>query len=598
MVIQKGVTLMRTVIAMGTGGGRLLESLVWAACAEALKEPALRVIWLEPDDSLDTMQELLLCYDRLRRAMPDRRWTAIAVETWSAADGSAAMMAEDPLMQALLDRQEAASHWRSRAEHHPNLAALALGAQIDAAGWLDSLEGDVLLCGDLSEPWCASGVVQIARRLKAEGRVVRGVMLLPVRAVSKAREAMAADALAIIRKESLLDVMYLTGMPQELRTDKPGAHLAHWLGALAVQAAFDQENRGTYAFGAQQERFGWADFGAQSDQVRVGYSALIQLAASAQAEFLPVLEERLGVKPRLGQRRIAWFNAHFRQAHLLPQAEADTLRKQLDALRLWSARLIRWVLEVVSSLPPQWQDRPAYEAAMAQMGAQYRQLLDTAGELSLMEEEIDRSGMASETLVQRGAHQETAADALLRKARRLREDLLRLEEEQAALAKIAGGAAKQAMIRRMQLGIDRALEAEGKRVENWRAAVLRDDMDTAKVQEGVYRLETHLRILQAQRARTEADLAAELASGSCMPPHLTGVRAWGNDLLDPAWLGMLAQYLITEDDKERRVQGAALLETAGLTDTLRELGRNPRASGGLLGGLLDEYLTTVREEVR
>lgn len=592
---------MRTVMAIGTGGGRLLESLVWAACAETLTVPVLRMVWLEPDEQLESLRELLGAYETMRQSLPERRsWTAFTLDTWQLADGTAAEMGGDPLMPALLERLETAAHWRSRAETHPNLAALAYDAQPENLPWMASVMQEherVVLCGDLSEVWCAAGMTKIARRLKKAGCAASGVAMLSVKAVSQEKETMAADALAMLQAEPLLESTYILGMPEGLRTQKSDAHLIHWLGALAVQAAFDGKDKGIQVFGARRDRFGWADFGAQSEQVRRGYVSLMQLAAVSLAELVPVLEERLGIKPKLGQKRVTWYNVYFRQAHKMTGEELAGLRRQMEALRIWSARFIRWTLEVVAALPPQWQDRSACEAAAESMANQYRRVLDVAGELALMEEEIDRSGMAAEQLVRRGKPEESAADELLRKAKQLRERLTGLEVEQAELEKIAGGAAKREILCRMQQGIDRALASEEKRADNWRAAALRDDMDVERVREGVYRLETHIRILKAERARVDADLAANLSAGLKVPPHLSAVRPWGNDLYDPAWLGMIAQYMITEDDKERRTQAAALLDMGGLTDAVRSLGREAQEIG-TLGGLVDEWLATVREEVR
>ena len=157
---------------------------------------------------------------------------------------------------------------------------------------------------------------------------------------------------------------------------------------------------------------------------------LLRASALTLTELYPTLQERLGAKPRLAQRRIGWYNAFFRQAHRLDEAAQAQIRAQAESLRSLAARYVRWVLQVVAALPPQWQDQEAYAQAQQQMAEHYRLLLDAAGELALMEEEISRSGMDKEQLVRRGDVQETAADELLHRAESQRAQVRQLEQEQ------------------------------------------------------------------------------------------------------------------------------------------------------------------------
>ena len=78
-----------------------------------------------------------------------------------------------------------------------------------------------------------------------------------------------------------------------------------------------------------------------------------------------------------------------------------------------------------------------------------------------------------------------------------------------------------------------------------------------------------------------------------LPPHLSDVRPWGNDLFSPETLGMLAQFMTTQDEKERNTQAAALLERCG--GALHQLrGREET----LLTGLWQQLLEMTTEEVR
>ena len=559
---------MRTVIAFGPDGGKVLESLVFAVLA-GLGE-SMQMVWVEPDDSLDVLQSLLDAANALG--------ASFTLRTIRINDGTAAALDEDkPLLQSVLDRQEAAAHWRSRAEKHPNLAALAFGVQpMDF-----DTEEKVVLCGAAWDSWNAAGLLYCTRKMD-----VSRVVLLPYQPVKPEAAAVAAETLRMLAEEEHPAATYMIGMPEGSRTEMPGVHLVHWLGALAAIA--DQEP-GVYSTSVKEDGIRWPDFGEKARAIQQGYEGLLRASAAMLAEVVPTLQERLGARPKLGQRRAAWYQAYFRQAHKLDETALASLRAQVTAVELLCRRYVAWVMAIVASLPPQWQDREAFHAAEQQMAAHYRLLLEAAGELSLMEEEINRSGMAKEQLVRRGAPRETAADELLRKADEKRSVLSKLEKEQAELDRKAGGGAKKRLMKRMEQGIDRALEAEGARVTAWKASPEAQGAQALQLQESIYRLETHMRMLQAERARVERDQAEQTA---CPPAQLPQVRPWGNDLFSPELLGQLAKYMTTEDERERRQLAA---ELTAYDDTLQGLkGRED----SMLLGLWQRLNTPDTEEVR
>lgn len=590
---------MRTVIAFGAGGGSVLESLLWTACAGVTADPAIRLVWVEPDGTLARLTELMQVYDRLRPALAAAGAhgfiTELSLETVTVPDGCAREMGGDALRQALLDRQEAAAMWRSRADMHPNLAALAYGAAWREGAWIDLLavlESEVILCGEAADGWCATGMMYLARRLAAAGQPPRGVWLTPHQAAKPGQLAVAGETLRQISEDNPFRGLHVIGMPPGHETDKPGIHLVHWLGALA--AAGEADDDGIYTMCAQADGFAWADFGVLENEVQQGFEGLLKTAAAVQGEILPVLRERLGVKPKLTQRRVGWFSGYFRQSHKSEEKVLEALRDQADALQTCMAGYIRWTLEMVASLPQQWQDRPAFEEAEQSMAEHYRQLLDVSGELAMMNEEIVRSGMAEEKLVRRSPTEDTAADELLRRAASFREKVKQLESEQAALDSVAGTGAKRRLMERMAQGIDRALELEADRADAWRRASVRAKKgeEMLRAQENAHRLENHMRVLEAERARVQAD---QLALKVDHPPRLPHVRPWGNDLFDPAWLGMLAQMMITEDESARREQGAAMLQATGLQAVLDGLGKGAlKEAADPLGSLLARLMEEVR----
>lgn len=608
----------RYLLALGGTGSKVAESLVWAACAGVLQDgdgpiDEVRILCVDPDESCGNAAraaEDCAAYARVQAMMaelpcpgPSFR-TRLSLETWDlrlpegvCTAQSLAQGSDSLLCDALLPQEAAAR------DMHQGLGGQgALGAWLFAraleqsnGGTDDALtrmmeelraslaageRAQVLLCGSTFGGTGAAGIPALARYLRDNlpgALAVGAVLMLPYcslpegaaqedRLMDQASATLAAYGRMGLRPEAegsqaLLDAAWLLGVPEGCMTPARGdaaehndAHLLEWLAVRCAAQFFRGEGaRGCFYYRMRGSRFTWGGFAEDEARYRRAYGGLLKLAALFAAEFGPALEARLRRGKR--DRALGYYAAYFPQAHRSDAAARQRLLDDLAALRACLQGYAGWVMQVVATLPPPLRDVDALEQVQAQAAENYRRLLDAAGHLALMEDEIHRSGMEEEKTVRRGAAKETAADQLLRAAQAKRQEVERLAQAQAALDRRTGGQSKLALMARMARGIDRAMAAEESRAQQRREAIRLEENEAARLRmgEALYRLETHLHLLVAQRARVQADQRQAEADGlRHLPPQVEAASRFpGNDLFDRETLEAL-ERLMTAPGEDRR----------------------------------------------
>ena len=508
----------------------------------------------------------------------------------------------------------------------------------------------VLLCGSAFGGTGAAGLPALARYQRAHlpgALEVGAVLLLPYfslpeegaartgQFMDKAREALEAYAGAGLlperagEKPALLDAAWLLGVPDGCLVPAgcyaPGgaaqrndAHLLEWLAVRCMARFFrgGEGAQGCYFYQTDANRFGWEGFAEEATAYRRAYGGLMKLAAMFAAEYGPALEKRLGGGRCRRDRALGYYAAYFHRAHRLDAARQQRLSGNLAALAGCLRGFAGWMMQVIATLPPPLRDVDALEQAQAQAAENYRHLLDAAGQLALMEDEIRRSGMAEEKTVRRGERKETPADQLLRAAGEKRREVERLTQAQSALDQRTGGQSKLTLMARMAHGIDHAMAEETHRAQQRREAIgqAADEDDLPRQREDLYRLETHLRLLEAQRARVQADQRQAEADGlRRMPAQAAAASRFpGNDLFDREALDEL-DGLLRQSPGDRRAfrRRAAQVEaqvqrlvlppgSADAADMLERLGDGAGSikDASPLGCFLAQALRVTMEEVR
>lgn len=523
----------------------------------------------------------------------------------------------------------------------------------------------VLLCGSVFGGAGASGIPLLAGFLREhlaaypELLEIGAVLMLPYFSVPAATDemAVASDLFpekakaallsygegGLLRRDAadragVLDAAYLLGVPEsgfvragayaaggkEQRND---AHLLEWLATRCAARFFRKSCReggmGCFTYQISENRFGWEGFAEDAAEYRRAYGGLMKLAAMFEAEYGPVLADGLA-GGRRRNRAVNYYAAYFHRVHRLDGAHRERLASGLAALGACLRGYAGWILQVIANLPPTLREVDRLEEARRQAAENYRALLDAAGELALMEDEIQRSGMAQEKTVRRGAPRETPADRLLRAAEEKRRQVERLSAAQAEMDKRTGGQSKWELMARMARGIDRAMAEEQDRATARRAAIEQaeqgpdvrlDEAAVRREREHLYRLETHLRLLDAQRARVREDQRrAEAESLRDLSPQLASDGLPANDLFDRQALTDIAVLLRTPredrrawsrlaDAVEGEVQRLVLSTAPDRMDAAAMLNRLGDGAGSVkgaspLGCFLAQALEAAMEEVR
>lgn len=702
----------RYLLAVGGTGNKILESVVWAACADVLRTDGgpldeLRMLSVDVDASCgNTTRAMRACaaYEQVRGMLADIPYrhrgfnTALTLNQWdmdlSRRSASVRQMTEghkrDQLLRrTLFDEKEAALCYSEGFRGHPDLGVMFfsdllrnlergesagqdafLGMLADIRAALEKGERvQVLLCGSIFGGTGASGIPMMARFLRErlaaypELMEIGAVLMLPYYSVpeatggpeeiavvsdlfmDKAKTALQYYGMeGMIRKDGsdragILDAAYLLGVPESCfveasvyatgsKEQQNDAHLLEWLATRCLARFFRKSCReggmGCFYYQIGENRFGWEGFAEDAADYRRAYGGLMKLAAMFEAEYGPVLASGL-TSGRRRNRAVNYYAAYFHRAHRMSAARREGMAADLAALTDCLRGYAGWILQVIATLPPPLRDVDSLEQAQRQAAENYRALLDAAGQLALMEDEIQRSGMAQEKTVRRGAPRETAVDQLLRAAKEKRQLAERLAMAQAELDKRTGGPSKLALMARMARGIDRAMAEEEKRAATRRAAIeragqlpegQRDETALRRDRETLYRLETHLRLLDAQRARVREDQRlAEMTGLRDMPPQTEAEDGLpGNDLFDRETLTDMDALLRTPREDRRawrrlanevegKVQRMVLSPAPDRVNAAAMLNRLGDGAGSVkgaspLGCFLAQALEVAMEEVR
>ncbi len=244
-------------------------------------------------------------------------------------------------------------------------------------------------------------------------------------------------------------------------------------------------------------------------------------------------------------------------------------------------------------------------------GENYRKLLDAYGSWMLMEEEIHRSGMDTESVVRRGEMQENEADETLRLAREQHDEVLRLEGNQRVWDRRTGGMAKLRLMEQMAEGIEAAIDREEKQVQAERKA-LGMDTENLSLRHSLHRLENHLRLLRAQLQRVIEDQdAGEAEQIDRLPPVLPEDKKTENGLVDSRLWTQMKALKNAGEARERKAlwaEASQLLpdavlggKSAAVQDVLQTMTdkkneKLPAEGTSPLGTFMEHLLHAVQEE--
>ena len=614
-------------IALGGTGAKLLTTAVVGASAGLLADrrlqPVERVrLWLvDPDAENGSAAEAVRAaeaYETVRGLFAHTDWqrkgfhTELTLSRWTPADAegdSLSRMTSDTAADALLADCLLPEDDRSAAEGahgNPEAAALlfsdALHGDKPQAGWqgirnsirveLASDSVQVIFLGSAWGATAAAGVPAMARELRAtfsdvaDRLSIGALLLLPDMAQTGNAvlepalvDARAKAGLEALCEEGLLDAAWVLGLPRSAyaapesiaaggRDQRNPARVTE-LAALACMMDIlrtDPETQpagGLRTFAKAQEGFGWEAFGEYAEPVRDRLGRLYKTAALWLSGLSEAITDACETPDAKKIRRVNYLAAFF---HDLPSAQEDERRRLASDARAVTALMrtaAAWMDDVLNTMPTALRSGDALTEASIRAGHAYRALLDAVGEVSLMEDEINRSGMKGESYVSRGKPKETDTDRLIREAEEKRGIVTRLEAEQERLDQMIGGERTLALRRQMLDGIRRAESEEKRRVERERAALTSSGHEASELLEerrsAFFRLETHLRSLGFEAAYAEEAIRkAEEARIEDQPPMLDDGGA--RDGLFSHELAMTLDAVLAGDSQQPRNEERAALQ--------------------------------------
>ena len=539
------------VIALGGTGSRLLEGLVYAAMAGVLTDGtghqlhSLHLVTMDTDRTCgDTARAEEACrdYEHVRTMLeaadePTPGWfTALDWSRWPVEVVPQAPQGRDRMLSRTLLGNSSADILLSLAaeEHGEQLRQLTerLKAALAKDGGVR-----VLLCASSFGVTGQAMLSMLARMLRERfadtpGFTLGAVVLLPYidhpeknSAYALRTRAMltALSAEDMLREENsgVLDTLWLLGMPAGFRgrwaavcgggaEQRNQTQPIEWLALRCAADFLAGGQKGCLTVRLADARLDWSAFGSDAAAWRRAWGGLMKASVLYTASMREAVRGRLvsgGLESMLG-----WQAAFLKGLHRRGPEERARLTADLDAIERCLLGAARYLREAEENIPEAMRASGWLHDAQERTISNYRKLLDASGRLFLMEDEIIRSGMEEEQIVRRSGT-ETDADRLIRAADEQLKTVNGIVQVQNGLDANAGGWVKLDILRRMRRGIDYAMAEENSRAEALRTSLAAEEKSSSQDKDLLYRLETHLRILAAQRERVDADMADAVRTG-------------------------------------------------------------------------------------
>ena len=576
-----------TLMVFGQTGAACAEAVLHMSAAGLISAEALRLVLIGvPETTALRLQTLAEDYDEVRegfgsaahegfgpvlsvQAYPETEANVTPASLGREADDALllnALLPADAQQQPGLSGTPAASAltWKAL------LAAPPEGALGDAVQRLtESPDTEtVILCGSLCEAGAGAALIEIGEVLKrsvGESLSVGAVVFLPIARGDHA----GLTKSTLLTRETPAQRLWMIGLPEDFREEASGAHLTHWLGARAVEGLLSGEG-GARAFVAPEGPMKWSVFGREDGaKWRFACERYLRAAYLLLAEYGEPACRMIGSPNWLRDRLTGWYGAWFGLERKLTPDEREEDREDLLAAMRLMRRSVSWMEEVFGSLPFPMRFAGALHEAREAAEEQYRSVLELAGQLALVQSEMERSGMGRERVVHRHDMADSESEAAVKQMDELRETLQAAAEKQEELSVRMGGRARRAMLAdavescAAEADDIRAQAEEAERRID-RAALIATAEEMPKVDAARARLERlsrHLTAMDGRTARAGEDLRAAQAEDKRLTPP-----RFGEDEppqaepapVDTAWLRRLCE-LQGKEGRERK-QLAAQLE--------------------------------------
>ncbi len=617
----------RVMVLFGSAGCDVAQAVVYAACAGAWsgETDVLLVCNAAAAQAVERTSLLFEQYERLRARMEElpgerlgftaalqlRTWPQrlpqTSLNTWAAED-------DDALLCRALFSAEEAEHDLNTDLSGCDAAARALFAELMKTDVpLADLPEDtrIVLAGSLADGWGAAGVDAFARWLAP--KQLASVLLMP---------HAGQDSHAYQRAEAALhglahgETVYVLGTSESdcASADPGAANLVTWLAACCGDSFFRAETpaTGLMTYRVASGKLGWESF---PSAYRVCFGSLMKAAAAFRLTFEPVIRRGLVSPKWLRDKMIGWYAGYFRAAQKAEEPQRRAMLAELDDVTVLLGGCMTWMGEMLRNMPPLLRSTSAMEQAAED---NYRQYIETAGQLEMMLREAESNGLMQEKTVHRHDMEDNEAEKMQKVFQQIEARKQALAEAQVELNLRIGGAAQLLMMKEIQ----RELKARSEELHTQAAEAARriDEAALIATSEEQHRIETARTKLQRMEryvaqvdacmliARLEREKAKK-AGVRRNPPQIAMDTAMPeNNLFDPAALEKLAALPAQEDKNAKRLWAEAeaawtglLLPVKGSESSLQELAGRMKTKedyASPVAALLRDVMLTVAKEVR
>lgn len=453
----------RVMVLFGGAGCGVAQAVLYAACAGAWSgETELLLVTGGASAGAAKRTSLLFeQYEKLRRsmeAMPGERlgFTApLQLRTWPGELPYKSLEAWAPegddalLCRALFAEETACCDLNGDLSGHDG-AAKALFAELMKGNVpLADLAEDtrILLVGSLSDGWGAAGIDAFARWLAPKGLQTATVLLMPYAGQDNKAHRRAEAALNGLAHGR---TVYVLGTAESdcASADAGAANLVEWLAASCGDSFFRAEKpaEGMLTYRVASGKLGWESFPAA---YRVCFGSLMKTAAAFRLTFGPTIRRGLTQPMWLRDKMIGWYAGYFRHAQKLSDDQRTAMLAELDSAMALMNGCVQWMGEVLRNMPPLLRSTSAMEQARQEAADNYRQYIETAGQLAVMVKEAEQSGLLEEKVVHRHDMQDNEAEKMQKVFQQMEARKQALSERQEPLNRRIGGAAQLLMMKEM-----------------------------------------------------------------------------------------------------------------------------------------------------
>lgn len=618
----------RAMVLFGSGGCAVAQAVAYAACAGAWsgETDLLLVTNGASAQAVERTFRLFDQYEKLRALMnqlPGERlgFTApLHLRAWPekverttltdwAGDG------DDALLCRALFPEKTANHDLNTDLSGHDAAAKVLFADLLKDGLPLNVEEDtrLVLAGSLADGWSAAGVDAFARRAKAP---MATVLLMPYAGTDSHAQQRAEQALNGL---GCGETVYVLGVSEsDCASAEPDCpNLVEGLAACCADSFFRSEvpARGMMTYRVASGKLGWESF---PGAYRVCLGSLMKAAAAFRLTFGPAIRRGLTSPQWLRDKLIGWYAGYFRGVQKMDEPQRQLMLAELDTACELLNGFIAWMSGMLRNLPPLLRSSGAMEEARKAAEDNYRQYIETAGQLAVMMKEAETSGMLGEKVVHRHDMEDNEAEQMQKIFQQMdqRKQALALRQEE--LNRRMGGAAQLLMMKQIIKEIQarseevhaQAAEAARRIDEAAGFATLEDQHRIATARTKLQRMERY--VAQVDACMLIARLEREKAKAAGVrknPPEIAVDTAMPeNGMFDRLALEKL-ENLPSQDDKnyKRHLAEAEsawpgmLLPVKGNESSLAELASQMKTKeeyASPVAALLRDMMLAVAKEVR